>query len=55
MSRLSATTAFIAGIDERDTFLGRRRCVICGTPRALEHCQIIWGAEPEFVSPGRTI
>jgi len=29
---LTATTAFNTGIDQRDRFLGRRWCVICGTP-----------------------
>ncbi|KAL5536861.1 hypothetical protein ACEPAF_684 [Sanghuangporus sanghuang] len=46
-SDLSRTTAFIAGINERDKFLGRNRCVICGIRTSLELCYIIPKSEPE--------
>ncbi|KAI0252307.1 hypothetical protein BJV78DRAFT_1124842 [Lactifluus subvellereus] len=49
MSVLSTTTAFIAGIDHRDSFLGWRRCIICGidNARVLRHCHIIRQSEPD--------
>ncbi|KAI0298289.1 hypothetical protein BC826DRAFT_122202 [Russula brevipes] len=51
MSTVSATTAFEEGIDQRDTFLGDARCIICGQSgsRILQHCHIIRVSEPEIV------
>ncbi|KAI9510834.1 hypothetical protein F5148DRAFT_1374166 [Russula earlei] len=48
-SALSSTTAFITGIDGRDKFLGRNRCVICGVSASvvLEYAHIIGQADPE--------
>ena len=39
----SDTVAFDTGLDNRDVFLGRRRCVVCGegSPVVLEHCHIV--------------
>ena len=50
----STTSAFNAGIDQRDTFLGRRCCIICGFSirGLLEYCHIIKDSDPEIV--GRT-
>ena len=50
ISLLSTTSAFNAGIDRRDVFLGRNRCVVCGNFSALQHCHIIRDSEPELVS-----
>lgn len=54
-SASSSTTAFITGIDGRDKFLGRKRCVICGLSASvvLEHRLIIGQAEPETTSRTR--
>lgn len=43
VSQLSTTTTFRAGLDQRDTFLGVARCVVCGFSDSdvLEHCYII--------------
>lgn len=41
ISASSTTTAFNDSIDQRDTFLGQRRCIICGIDCALQHCHII--------------
>ncbi|EIW76852.1 hypothetical protein CONPUDRAFT_110500 [Coniophora puteana RWD-64-598 SS2] len=42
----SDTTAFETDLDERDMFLGRRRCVVCGDgDRTLQHCHIIGGKD----------
>jgi len=50
-SALSTTTAFHAGLDQRDQFLGKCRCVVCGDyGRAIEHCYIIMDSEPNTVS-----
>jgi hypothetical protein len=40
-------TAFNTGIDQRDSFLGRKRCVICGMGDAmvLRRCHIVGQAE----------
>ncbi|KAH9068382.1 hypothetical protein EDB83DRAFT_2290756 [Lactarius deliciosus] len=48
LSILSTTTAFEASIRERDRFLGRMRCVICGIAGGtlLQYCHIIGQAEP---------
>ena len=52
LSALSTTTAFNTGIDQRDRFLGKLRCVICGDHGggSLEHCHIIMDSEPDTVS-----
>jgi len=48
-SGLSTTTAFNTGVDQRDTFLGQPRCIICGhvNRQALQHCHIIMQSEPD--------
>ena len=52
LSALSTTTAFHAELDQRDRFLGRCRCIICGVSiaRILEHCHVIMDSEPHTVS-----
>ncbi|PPQ67945.1 hypothetical protein CVT26_005825 [Gymnopilus dilepis] len=52
MSALSTTTAFNTGIDQRDIFLGERRCIVCGERGniVLQHCHIIMDSEPEIWS-----
>jgi hypothetical protein len=47
ISELSTTTAFDTGIDNRDKFFGRRRCVVCGHSAVLEHSHIIPLAESD--------
>ncbi|KAH9980546.1 hypothetical protein BJV74DRAFT_779408 [Russula compacta] len=39
----SDTVAFNRNLDDRDVFLGERRCVICGqsSSRTLQHCHIV--------------
>lgn len=51
-SELSTTTAFRTGLNQRDTFLGVGRCVVCGISNrtALEHCHIIMQSEVDVVS-----
>ncbi|PPQ89862.1 hypothetical protein CVT25_004760 [Psilocybe cyanescens] len=51
MSVLSTTTAFNTGIDERDIFLGKRRCVVCGesADAMLQYCYVIKDKELETV------
>jgi hypothetical protein len=46
----SATTTFDTGLDQRDTFLGRRRCIICGEDIAVNRCHIIMESQPDVVS-----
>ncbi|KAG1843357.1 hypothetical protein DFJ58DRAFT_39134 [Suillus subalutaceus] len=47
---LSATTAFNTGIDRRDTFLGQRRCVVCGERGApVQRCHISRDSDPQLV------
>ncbi|TDL25657.1 hypothetical protein BD410DRAFT_765290 [Rickenella mellea] len=46
-SELATTTDFNTGIDERDTFLGARACVICGNTTSLRRCHIIPAEERE--------
>lgn len=48
----STTTAFRNGLDQRDQFLGERRCVICGIFGAefIEYCHIIMDSEPGTVN-----
>jgi hypothetical protein len=52
MSVSSSTTAINTAIDQRDTFLGKRRCIICGsaTRLVLQYCHIIKDADAQFVS-----
>ncbi|KAI9462245.1 hypothetical protein HD554DRAFT_2196012 [Boletus coccyginus] len=49
-SQQSTTTAFKTRIDQRDTFLGRPRCVVCGlydeTVVMVQHCHISMRSEP---------
>ncbi|KIM74763.1 hypothetical protein PILCRDRAFT_14201 [Piloderma croceum F 1598] len=49
LSALSTTTAFYAGLEQRDQFLGECRCVICGYygSGSLEHCHIIMESESD--------
>jgi len=49
---LSTTTAFNTRLNQRDRFLGRCRCIICGysSARILEHCYIIMDSEAHTVS-----
>jgi hypothetical protein len=51
VSGRSDTTAFDMGLDNRDMFLGRCRCVICGfgLPVALKHCHIVDRSDVEMV------
>ncbi|KAG1823355.1 uncharacterized protein BJ212DRAFT_1444544 [Suillus subaureus] len=50
VSVLSTTTAFNTGVDRRDTFLGQRRCVVCGEAggAVLQHCHISKDSEPQL-------
>ena len=41
MSAISTTTAFNAGVDSRDRFLGELRCIVCGHRRALVRYHVI--------------
>lgn len=52
MSLSSTTSAFVAGIDQRDTFHGQPCCIICGIsiPKVLSYCHIIRDSEPDVVS-----
>jgi len=51
-SVLSTTTAFDTSIDQRDRFLGRERCVVCGEDDdiVLQRCYIVGEEEKETVS-----
>lgn len=51
ISDVSTSTAFEDKIGQRDRFLGRRRCVICGISDCLLnlHCPILTFIEPEDV------
>ena len=51
MSDVSETTAFKAGVDQRDTFLGRRCCIVCGVwgEAVLGRCYIIKDSEEHVV------
>ena len=51
LSDISTVTAFRSGIDNRDRFAGRPRCVVCGVGEieVLQHCHIIPVAEPSKV------
>ena len=52
-SERSNTLAFSTGLDNRDTFFGRRRCVVCGnsTPSILQRCHIIGRTDVSAVRP----
>ncbi|TDL25673.1 hypothetical protein BD410DRAFT_813414 [Rickenella mellea] len=52
-SDLSTSTAFNAGIDERDTFLGKRACIVCGinSRPTLHRCHIIPEIEQDTCNP----
>lgn len=51
LSDFSTTTAFNAGLDERDIFLGECRCIICGDQgRVVQYCHIIPETESHMVS-----
>jgi hypothetical protein len=53
MLSVSGTTAFETGIDQRDRFLGQRRCIICrrNHPALLQqNCHIISPLEEDTVS-----
>ncbi|KAF8500812.1 hypothetical protein F5888DRAFT_1905132 [Russula emetica] len=41
VSGRSDTAAFATGLEDRDVFLGKRRCVICGYEDNLQHCHIV--------------
>ncbi len=45
-SELSTKTGFRNGIDQRDTFLGERLCIVCGV-EWMVHCHIIPQAQHE--------
>ena len=53
VSGCSDTAAFETGLNNRDVFLGRRRCVVCGEsgPCTLEHCHIVGRSDIEAVRP----
>ncbi|KAG6889212.1 hypothetical protein C0995_002672 [Termitomyces sp. Mi166 len=54
VSDTSGTMAFKTGIDERDTFLGERRCIICGA-RRLKRCHIIRQSEHQNMTSRKYI
>ena len=45
------TAAFETGLNNRDVFLGTRRCVVCGEsgPCILEYCHIVGRSDDEAV------
>jgi hypothetical protein len=51
-SPLTITTAFTTGINQRDTFLGRRQCIVCGASNRadLQHCHIVKVDDQKLVS-----
>ena len=49
VSGRSDTAEFDTGLDNRDVFLGRRRCVVCGVQRPLQRCHIIRRSDDEVV------
>jgi hypothetical protein len=53
VSECSDTAAFNTGLNERDVFLGKRGCVVCGItiPETLESCYIIGHSDHEVVCP----
>ncbi len=52
VSVLSPTAAFDVVINQRDKFLGRKRCVICGNDddMVLQPCHIVGQTEQQTVS-----
>jgi len=50
LSSVSDTTAFKAGLDQRDIFLGEPRCVVCGVARNTLACYVIPASENKTVS-----
>jgi hypothetical protein len=51
MSELSTTSALYADVGDRDSWNGKRRCVVCGREKVLRFCGII----PESVSSTNTV
>ena len=51
LSGQSDTVAFNTGLDNRDVFLGERRCVICGDPNqgTLRYCHIVGHPDKSIV------
>lgn len=50
--RALSSTIFRAAVNERDTFLGEPRCVVCGVEgHALDHEHIILQSEKNTVRP----
>ncbi len=47
----SDTAAFDTGLDNRDIFLGERRCVVCGYQDIVDHCHIIRSSDNYVVRP----
>ena len=49
---LSGRSGFDTGVDERDRFLGRRSCIVCGNQisEVLKRSHIIQESEPDVVS-----
>jgi hypothetical protein len=41
LSALSTDTAPYTAIDQRDMFLERKRCVVCGAASMIERCQVV--------------
>ena len=54
MSPMPSFSSFATGIDARDRFHGRRRCVVCGAFEILQHCHVIRRSEPRTVSQPRS-
>lgn len=52
LSEIPTSTIFRAAVNERDTFLGEPRCVVCGVEgHALDHEHIILQSEKNTVRP----
>ena len=47
---MSTTTSFDTALSNRDRFLGKRRCVVCGIGISLDQCHIIMQSEEATVS-----
>lgn len=52
VSGRSDSTTFDTGVSDRDVFLGRRGCVVCGEviPQVLEYAHVIGSSDHEAVS-----